>query len=119
MMRSEASNQASADLARPVWIHLAEFILQTRGPAYLGIGADGRIEARGGELGSYGLAKAKRGDFASDRLFFLEGLLPAGETPLYLPHVEVEAKKMEIHLFHAEGLDWVLLMETRDAGPSL
>ncbi len=112
-MRSEATNQASGNLARPVWMHLEEFILRTRSPAYLGIGAGGAIEAWGGALESYGLSGLEKGDWDGERLFFLEGLLPADEDPLYLPCVEVAAKRIEIHLFRAEGLDWVVLLLAR------
>ncbi len=113
-----STNQPLKAFAGPIQVHLEDFILRTRNPAYLAVTADARVRTLGGALESYGLSDIQPGQNACQRLYFLEGLLPATETPLYLPCVEVESRRFEIHLFRADGLDWILFLENPfGAGP--
>lgn len=95
---------------------ISEYILSLandeRRFAYLAVDASGVLVDKGGDLGTYGLADLRLGAPASEQAFVLEGLLPATDSPLFLPCVKTEFHLLaDIHIFRREGLDWVLLLD--------
>lgn len=47
----------------------------------------------------------------NEQAFFLEGLLPLDDIPLFLPHIKTNnGIALDIHLFPSDEGDWVLLL---------
>ncbi|MCJ8282583.1 MAG: hypothetical protein MJK14_22855 [Rivularia sp. ALOHA_DT_140] len=70
------------------------------------------LSSWGGKLNEYGIADLQQGEDASQQIFFLEGLLPLDDVPLFLPCVKTERGVCaDVHLFPEEEGDWVLLLD--------
>lgn len=110
MVVSTTRGEPPPNLAGSIWLHLADLIVHNLQPAYVAVGVDGRVHACGGALETYGVSGLRLGRPACEQIYFLEGLLPAPDSPLILPEVEVGGTRFEIHLFPADGLDWILFL---------
>ncbi len=85
---------------------------EERSPAYLEISTDGRLLGWGGDVESYGLRDLVRGRPAASQSVLLEGLLPVDGPPVCLPCVRHgSGRPADLHLFRAEGRDWLLLLD--------
>ncbi|MBW4561601.1 MAG: hypothetical protein KME32_10690 [Mojavia pulchra JT2-VF2] len=100
------------DLPNPVIAYLLSFLLKERSVAYLLVKKDGCLSAWGGKLAEYGVSNLQAGENIKEQIFFLEGLLPLDDLPLFLPRVKTENSICaDVHLFPSEEGDWVLLLD--------
>ena len=100
------------DIPLPISNYLINFMKETRSLAYMFVGKDGSLSSWGGKLTVYGVGNLERGKNASQQIFFLEGLLPLDDFPLFLPCVKTNRGICaDIHLFPEDEGDWVLLMD--------
>lgn len=92
--------------------YLYTLILKDRSPAYLLVSKQGHLIDWGGELNIYGVSGLQRGEEIGQQVFFLEGLLPLDETPLFLPRMQTDyGRCADMHLFSGEEGDWVLFLD--------
>ena len=84
--------------------------------AYLLVSKDGCLLTWGGKLGAYGVTNLQKGTNVGEHIFFLEGLLPLDDLPLFLPRMKTEyGICADVHIFPTEEGDWVLLLDaTKD-----
>jgi class 3 adenylate cyclase len=98
---------------------LREVIYSERAVAYLQIDAALTLVDAGGHLDNYGLAGVRLGEPAIEQVFFLEGLLPLTESPLFVPSVELDCgRAADLHFYLDGDTVWVLLLDVtgyRDA----
>ena len=79
---------------------------------YLLLDENGTIEAWGGRLEELGIGPLKKGCAASDRLMFMEGLLPPSQEILYLPMVKHDGEHvLDVHLFRIDAGYGLVLMD--------
>ncbi|RVD32914.1 adenylate/guanylate cyclase domain-containing protein, partial [Mesorhizobium sp. M4B.F.Ca.ET.019.03.1.1] len=84
------------------WIY--DFFSKERSAAYLKIDARQCIEAKGGNLGYYGLLSLRTGEPVADQLEIMEGLLPCPELPFHLPMMELPGGRVaDLHFFDDSG----------------
>ncbi len=100
------------DIPTPVVAYTHALMLETRSLAYLLVKKDGCLADWGGKLAAYGFTNLQRGENVGQQVFFLEGLLPLDNFPLFLPCVKTEyGLCADVHLFPAKEGDWVLLLD--------
>jgi hypothetical protein len=100
------------DVPTPVIAYILTMIVETRSLAYLLVKKDGCLSAWGGKLAVYGVNNLKKGENIGQQVFFLEGLLPLDDIPLFLPRMKTEyGICADVHMFPAEEGDWVLLLD--------
>ncbi|OUL22112.1 hypothetical protein [Nostoc sp. 106C] len=100
------------DVPTTVIAYLLSFILEERSLAYLLVKKDGRLSAWGGKLAAYGVTNLKEEENIKEQIFFLEGLLPLDDFPIFLPRMKSEyGICADVHLFPSEEGDWVLLLD--------
>jgi hypothetical protein len=100
------------DFPTPVLAYLLNFIVEERSLAYLLVKKDGCLAAWGGKLTKYGVTDLKVGENITEQVFFLEGLLPLEDFPVFLPLIKTEyGICVDVHLFPTEEGDWVLLLD--------
>jgi signal transduction histidine kinase len=99
-------------LPSPVVEYLGKFMAETSSPGYLLIDHQGRLQEWGGSLSVYGLRDLRTGAPIQEQVDFLVGLLPAIDTPLYCPCVEMGSDLFtDIHVFPGDRGDWVVLID--------
>ncbi|WP_026733701.1 hypothetical protein [Fischerella sp. PCC 9605] len=87
-------------------------MVETRSLAYLLVNKDGCLSAWGGKLAAYGVQNLQKDENVGQQVFFLEGLLPLDDFPLFLPRIKTEyGICADVHLFPSEEGDWVLLLD--------
>jgi signal transduction histidine kinase len=102
-------------LPAPVLDYLHTTVVEYRLPAYLLVNSDGRLIDWGGKLEMYGISQLQKGDQITERLHFLEGLLPLDESPIILPYVRTESDLIaDVHLIANPEGDWVVLLDATD-----
>ena len=95
--------------------YLQKFVVEARSPAFLLTDEEGRVVALGGELSKYGLEELRPGDHASERAYFLVGLLPANGLQSTLLRVETSTGVFaDIHLFPVERAECTLLLDASE-----
>ncbi|MEI2583186.1 hypothetical protein [Scytonema sp. PRP1] len=100
------------DFPVPVIAYLLNFIVDQRSLAYLLVNKDGCLSAWGGKLSVYGLTNLQEGKKVGQQVFFLEGLLPLDDFPLFLPCIKTEYSICaDLHIFSSQEGDWVLLLD--------
>jgi phosphoserine phosphatase RsbU/P len=100
------------DMPAPISEWLLLLVKSQRSVAHLLINSELVLIKAGGELEHYGLADLEPQHSASDKLPFLEGLLPLEETPFLLQSVEMPSGRVaDIHLFADEDMTWVVLLD--------
>ncbi|MBW4645753.1 MAG: hypothetical protein KME23_22660 [Goleter apudmare HA4340-LM2] len=100
------------DFPTPIIAYLLNFILEQRSLAYLLVAKDGCLSAWGGQLKKYGVINLRKGGYIGEQVFFLEGILPLDDVPLFLPCMKTEyGMCADVHIFPAEEGDWVLLLD--------
>jgi len=96
----------------PVVNYLLNLMLENRSLAYLLIAKDGCLADWGGKLTAYGVMNLQKGQNIGQQLFFLEGLLPLDNFPLFLACVKTEQGFCaDLHIFPSVQGDWVLLLD--------
>ncbi|MFK0732017.1 MAG: hypothetical protein ACFKPT_16805 [Gloeotrichia echinulata GP01] len=92
--------------------YLLNLNLQNRSLAYLLAQKDGSLSAWGGKLTEYGVTNLRKGENVEEQVFFLVGLLPLDDFPLFLPHIKTNyGICADIHIFPTQEGDWVLLLD--------
>jgi len=100
------------DFPTPVIAYLLTFIVEERSLAYLLVKKDGCLSAWGGKLTAYGVTNLQEGENITEQVFFLEGLLPLDDLPLFLPRMKTEyGICADVHLFPSDEGDWILLLD--------
>ncbi|BAY15591.1 hypothetical protein NIES21_14080 [Anabaenopsis circularis NIES-21] len=101
------------DIPHAVILYLLNFIIEERSLAYLLVKKDGCLVAWGGKLSEYGIMNLSPGISICQQVFFLEGLLPLDDTPIFLPLVKMDVGICaDIHIFPSEEGDWILLLNS-------
>jgi signal transduction histidine kinase len=97
--------------------YLQTVVVEYRLPAYMLVDKEGRLVDWGGRLELYGISQLCKGDQITERVYFLEGLLPVENSPIYLPYIKTESGLVaDLHLFSDSSGDWALLLDaTEDA----
>ena len=92
--------------------YIINFVVENRSLAYLLINKEARLSAWGGQLSIYGITNLQQGKDIGQQVFFLEGLLPLDDFPLFLPCMKTEEGICaDVHLFPSEQGDWVLFLD--------
>ncbi|MFH7030986.1 MAG: hypothetical protein ACHBN1_37980 [Heteroscytonema crispum UTEX LB 1556] len=100
------------DVPTPIIAYILTMMIETRSLAYLLVKKDGCLLAWGGKLTVYGVNNLRKGENIGQQVFFLEGLLPLDDVPLFLPRMKTEyGICADVHIFPAEEGDWVLLLD--------
>ncbi len=100
------------DIPIPIMNHLLNFLLENRSLAYLLVQKDGCLLKWGGNLAAYGISNLQNGEIIVQKIFFLEGLLPLDDSPLFLPCMQTEyGICADVHVFPSKEGDWVLLLD--------
>lgn len=100
------------DVPTPVIAYLLSFLLEELSLAYLLVNKDGCLSAWGGKLAAYGVSNLKVGEKIKEKIFFLEGMLPLDDFPLFLPRLKTEyGICADVHLFPSTEGDWILLLD--------
>lgn len=96
--------------------YVLTLMLEQLSLAYLLVSKDGYLLAWGGKLAAYGVTNLQKGTNVGEQIFFLEGLLPLDDFPLFLPRMKTEyGICADVHIFPTEEGDWVLLLDaTKD-----
>ncbi len=96
----------------PIIAYLIALMLENRSLAYLLVRKDGSLSAWGGKLADYGVTNLEKGLNIGQQIFFLEGLLPLDDFPLFLPRLKTEdGLCADVHMFPSDEGDWVLLLD--------
>ncbi|MBD2494186.1 hypothetical protein [Nostoc sp. FACHB-280] len=102
-----------ADIPKAIVLYILNFIIEERSLAYLLVNKNGGLEAWGGKLTEYGITNLSPGMQVCEQIFFLEGLLPIDDFPLFLPLIKIaEGICADVHIFPSEEGDWVLLLNS-------
>lgn len=100
------------NIPAPIIAYLIALMLENRSLAYLLVRKDGSLLAWGGKLDDYGVTNLEKGLNIGQQIFFLEGLLPLDDFPLFLPRLKTEEGICaDVHVFPSEEGDWVLLLD--------
>ncbi len=103
------------NIPAPVVDYACKLIVEDRSLAYLLVAKDGRLLSWGGKLSVYGINNLQIGEYASDRLVFLAGLLPLTEKSVFLACTGIDYLKegfcADVHIFAGDEGDWVLLLD--------
>ncbi len=100
------------DVPTTVIDYVINLMVETRSLAYLLVKKDGCLSAWGGKLAAYGVTNLQKGKNVGQQIFFLEGLLPLDDFPVFLPRMKTEyGICADVHLFPSEEGDWVLLLD--------
>ncbi len=100
------------DFPSPVLDYIHTTTIKICSPAFLLIEKNGRLSDWGGKLESYGIRDLEKGQYVEERVFFLQGLLPLDDSPIFLKCIRTEQGLCaDIHIFPGEQGDWVLLLD--------
>ncbi|WP_017316858.1 hypothetical protein [Mastigocladopsis repens] len=100
------------DVPVAVIAYLLNFMINKCSLAYVLVDKDGFLSACGGHLSVYGVTNLQEGKKVAQQIFFLEGLLPLNDFPLFLPCIRTEyGICADIHIFPSQEGDWVLLLD--------
>ncbi len=92
--------------------YIINFMIDNRSLAYLLINKEACLFDWGGQLSIYGITNLQKGKDIGQQVFFLEGLLPLDDFPLFLPCVKTEQGiSADVHLFPSQQGDWVLFLD--------
>jgi hypothetical protein len=99
------------DLPQPIRDFIVALTEDALSPAYLLV--DGTTLAEwGGELAAYGISGLDKGIDVSEHVPFLTGVLPLGESSLFLPRIQTKDEVFaDVYIFGREYGTWVLLLD--------
>lgn len=101
------------DIPVPVINYILNFLIEKRSLAYLLVNKDGCVLAWGGKLAEYGITNLIKGENVGEQVFFLEGLLPSDDIPLFLPLIKTDyGICTDIHILPSDVGDLVLLLDS-------
>lgn len=91
---------------------MVKLTADTRTPAFLLVGGDGRLSEWGGDLAAYGIEGLRKDHPVGEQVFFLEGMLPLDTSPMFLPYVKTDSGlSADVYLFNTDEGSWVLLLD--------
>ena len=100
-----------SELPAPIRDYIVELAMESRAPAYLLVGDDGRLIEAGGDAAEYELTGLRAGEDAGTQLSFLAGLLPLDTDSFQLPQVRLaHGPYVDVYLFRGAQGTWVLLL---------
>lgn len=100
------------DVPKSVVSYLVELLWKRHSLAFLLVKKSGKIATWGGSLAEYGIKNLIKGVNVSQQIFFLEGLLPLDDSPIFIPRVKTdEGICADLHLFPSKEGDWVILLD--------
>lgn len=100
------------DVPIPIMIHLMHLIVEKLSLGYLLVNKDGYLLQWGGRLAAYGIDKLQEGEKVEKQIFFLEGILPLDDEPIFIPRMKTEyGICADVYIFPSEDGDWVLFLD--------
>ncbi len=100
------------NLPSPVIDYILILTVENRSLGYLLVEKDGRLSNWGGKLAAYGITNLQKGQYVGEQVYFLEGLLPLDDFPMFLPCIKIaDGLSADVHLFPGNDGDWVLLLD--------
>jgi hypothetical protein len=100
------------EVPESIIVYILNFMLESRSLAYLLISKEGNPLIWGGKLTAYGIMEISKNENVGQQIFFLEGLLPLDDSPVFLPRVKSEEGiSADVHIFPSKEGDWVLLLD--------
>ncbi len=100
------------NLPSPVIDYILILTVENRSLGYLLVEKDGRLSNWGGKLAAYGITNLQKGQYVGEQVYFLEGLLPLDDFPMFLPCIKIaDSLSADVHLFPGNDGDWVLLLD--------
>jgi hypothetical protein len=100
------------DVPIAVMVYLLYFLIEERSLAYLLVEKNGKLSTWGGQLSIYGIFNLHKGKDIKEEVYFLEGLLPIDDFPVFLPRMKTEAGICaDVHIFSSQEGDWVLFLD--------
>ncbi len=92
--------------------YIIHFTVVNRSLAYIFTNKEACLSDWGGQLSVYGITDLQRGKDIGQQVFFLEGLLPLDDFPLFLPCMKTEKGICaDVHLFPSKQGDWVIFLD--------
>jgi serine phosphatase RsbU (regulator of sigma subunit) len=102
-------------LPRSIADALDAVMYDQRALAYLQVDGGLTLVSAGGDLANYGLGALRLGEPAVSQAFFLEGLLPLPEAPLFMPSLEIGGRRAaDLHFYKDGECIWVVLLDATD-----
>lgn len=99
------------DLPQPIRDFILALTEDTLSPAYMLVN-DTKLAEWGGDIADYGIAGLQKGLDVAEHVAFLTGVLPLGESSLFLPRVQTkEGVFADVYIFGREYGTWVLLLD--------
>lgn len=99
------------DLPQPIRDFILALTEDTLSPAYMLVN-DTKLAQWGGDIADYGIVGLQKGLDVAEHVAFLTGVLPLGESSLFLPRVQTtEGVFADIYIFGREYGTWVLLLD--------
>jgi hypothetical protein len=100
------------EIPESIIVYIVNLMLESRSLAYLLISKDGNPLIWGGKLANYGIQELRKNENIEQQIFFLAGLLPLDDSPIFLPRVKSEEGiSADVHIFPSSEGDWVLLLD--------
>jgi hypothetical protein len=100
------------EIPESIIAYILNFMLESRSLAYVLVSKNGNPSTWGGKLAAYGIMNLRENENVGQQIFFLEGLLPLDDSPLFLPQVKTEEGICaDVHIFPSSEGDWVLLLD--------
>jgi hypothetical protein len=100
------------EIPESIIAYILNFMLESRSLAYVLVSKNGNLSTWGGKLAAYGIMNLRENENVGQQIFFLEGLLPLDDSPLFLPQVKTEEGICaDVHIFPSSEGDWVLLLD--------
>jgi hypothetical protein len=100
------------EVPKSIIVYVINFMLESRSLAYILVSKNGNPSIWGGKLAAYGITELHRNENIGQQIFFLEGLLPLDDCPVYLPRIKTEdGISTDVHIFPSSEGDWVLLLD--------
>ena len=95
--------------------YLTGHTLKGRNPAYLCVGAHGRLADYGGDIHLYGIGPLSKGTPILEQVWFLTGMLPLTQVDLVLPCVQIQAGLYaDVHIIRQRRHHWVLFLRVME-----
>ncbi|MDJ0617747.1 MAG: hypothetical protein QNJ63_13570 [Calothrix sp. MO_192.B10] len=100
------------DVPTPIINYLLNLMIEKHSLAYLLVNKDGCLSQWGGKLAAYGIEQLQEGEKVEKQVFFLEGMLPLNDDPIFIPRMKTEyGICADIHIFPSKDGDWVLFLD--------
>ncbi len=103
-------------IPEPIVQYLGNLIMEQRALAFFLLDPDGKIRIWGGALDRLGITDLQEGSPVTDRLIFMEGLLPMSRPSMHLSMIKLDERhSLDVHLFKIENGYGLILMDAAEA----